>query len=425
MSRFPLLGNASIYTLSNLANAAIPFVLLPVLTRYLDPASYGLVAMFQVLTGLSAPFVGLNVHGAIARQFYRSEVDHPSYVGTALGLLALSSVGLGIVLGFVGAGIESLFAFPRHTLWAVWVFITGQFLILTTLTLWQVRQRPIPYALFSLTKSVADAVLSLIFVVSLDWGWQGRVAGQSIAVVLVALLGVAIIVRVGFVRFRFVPDMARNALRFGAPLIPHAFGAWAIQMTDRVLLTRMVGLEPTGVYLAGLQISLVLLVVQDAFNKAWIPHLFGVLERGSAAELRKVVRFTYAYGGTLIAVAVALGLLAPTLIALLLPKTYAEAGIFVVWLALAHAFNGIYKMVAGYVFYAERTEVLTVITFATALINVAVSYLLIRTVGPLGAALGTAVAWLIAFLLTWWLANRLHPMPWRSALEVAGPPEVR
>ena len=38
-----------IYLVSNVLNAAIPFALLPVLTRVLDPSEYGQVAMFQTL----------------------------------------------------------------------------------------------------------------------------------------------------------------------------------------------------------------------------------------------------------------------------------------------------------------------------------------------------------------------------------------
>ena len=41
-----LVGNAAIYTLANVTNSAIPFLLLPVLTRVLSPEEYGLVTIF-------------------------------------------------------------------------------------------------------------------------------------------------------------------------------------------------------------------------------------------------------------------------------------------------------------------------------------------------------------------------------------------
>src|SRR5690606_34839927 len=65
-----LASGASIYLLSNILNAALPFALLPILTRYLGPAQYGEVAMFQTFLATLAAFTGLSVQGAAARKYY-------------------------------------------------------------------------------------------------------------------------------------------------------------------------------------------------------------------------------------------------------------------------------------------------------------------------------------------------------------------
>jgi O-antigen/teichoic acid export membrane protein len=65
-----LIRSAGIYTITSALNAAIPFLLMPVLTRYLSPADYGMVSMYGVLISFVTPFVGFNVEGAIARQYY-------------------------------------------------------------------------------------------------------------------------------------------------------------------------------------------------------------------------------------------------------------------------------------------------------------------------------------------------------------------
>ena len=61
-----LFQSAFIYTLTRAINSAIPFFLMPVLTRYLTPVDYGIVAMFGVLLSFVASFTGLSIHGAIA-----------------------------------------------------------------------------------------------------------------------------------------------------------------------------------------------------------------------------------------------------------------------------------------------------------------------------------------------------------------------
>ena len=66
-----LFKTASVYTISNILNALIPFFLIPVLTRYLTPVDYGITSMMQVMIGFLTPFVGLNLHGAIAVKYYK------------------------------------------------------------------------------------------------------------------------------------------------------------------------------------------------------------------------------------------------------------------------------------------------------------------------------------------------------------------
>ncbi|HIH5998879.1 TPA: lipopolysaccharide biosynthesis protein, partial [Proteus mirabilis] len=61
---------ASIYVLSNIINAAIPFLLLPVITKYLSQEEYGQAAMFQSLVLGLAAFVGLNIQGFSIRKYF-------------------------------------------------------------------------------------------------------------------------------------------------------------------------------------------------------------------------------------------------------------------------------------------------------------------------------------------------------------------
>lgn len=64
------MSGSAVYLFSNILNAAIPFALLPILTRYLSPAEYGEVAMFNTLLGALGAFVGLNVVGAAGRKYF-------------------------------------------------------------------------------------------------------------------------------------------------------------------------------------------------------------------------------------------------------------------------------------------------------------------------------------------------------------------
>src|SRR5690606_3898146 len=80
------------YSVTNALSAAIPFFLLPVLTRVLTPVEYGLVAMFTIMVGVFRGVTGLNVHGAVGITYFKREgVDFGRYVSTCLLILAIST----------------------------------------------------------------------------------------------------------------------------------------------------------------------------------------------------------------------------------------------------------------------------------------------------------------------------------------------
>ena len=76
-----LFKTARVYIVSNIVNQSIPFLLIPLLTRYLTPIEYGMVATYQVLVGFVTPITGLSVHGAITRIYYDRTKELSKYVG--------------------------------------------------------------------------------------------------------------------------------------------------------------------------------------------------------------------------------------------------------------------------------------------------------------------------------------------------------
>ena len=58
---------SSIYLITNILNSAIPFALLPILTRAMSPEEYGQIAIFQTVISAMAAFIGLSVWGCATK----------------------------------------------------------------------------------------------------------------------------------------------------------------------------------------------------------------------------------------------------------------------------------------------------------------------------------------------------------------------
>ena len=143
LKSFSLLKTASVYTMSNILNALIPFFLMPVLTRYLTPVDYGITSMMQVMIGFLNHFVGLNLHGAIAVKYYKKdEIDFPKYVSSCFIILCGSSLCMIMIFIYFSQQISELTSFPLDWIWSILLICFGQFLINIVLTILQVSVRP-------------------------------------------------------------------------------------------------------------------------------------------------------------------------------------------------------------------------------------------------------------------------------------------
>ena len=263
--------------------------------------------------------------------------------------------------------------------------------------------------------AVTNVGLSLLFVLSLGLGWEGRVLGQVGALALFAALGILALWSASDLGWPARADHAREALAFGLPLVPHGLAAAAAVVADRFLITTMLSIEQTGLYTAALQISMVLALAVQAFNRAYQPWLFAGLQQGSASFRRRAVQGSYVYFFFLAAAAAMVGLAAPSIVRVVLGEGFQSAATFIPFLTFGVAFGGMYNVVANYLILSRRTAWLSLAGIVSGVVNIAGSILLIRHNGALGAAQAFMLAQLTIFLLTWWLAGKAYAMPWRSA----------
>lgn len=408
-----LLKNTGIYTITNILNTAIPFLMLPILTRYLTPENYGTLSMFSLLVAFTSPFVGVNVNGAIARQYYnQEEVDIWEFVGNCVFILIASVCAVSVVFFVSASFIANYFAIPSQMLCIVLIFTMGQFINNILLNLFQVQKMALYYSLFNIFLTLLNMGLSILFVVILKFSWQGRVLGQVSAVILFSLITITFLIRNRWVKFSINKDYLRIALLFGLPLIPHAMSGSIISMTDRLFITNMVGLDSTGVYTVGDQIGSLINILASSFNIAYVPWLYERLKKNEFNTKVKIVQFTYLYFILIMVASVFLGIIAPYILNTYLGKEFNDSSVYVLWIAIGYAFNGMYLMVVNYIFYAEKTKLLAMVTFITALLNIVLNYFFIKIYGAIGAAQATTITFFVKFLIVWILSNRVLKMPW-------------
>jgi O-antigen/teichoic acid export membrane protein len=412
-----LFGHAAIYTLSNFAVAGVPFLLLPVLTRVLDPAAYGVVAMFSMVVAFISIFVGLNVHGAISvRYLDNSKFDIPTYVSSSLALLAISSILMLIFISIAGGILSDLTAIPVKWLYIAVLVAFLQFIVQVLLALWQASKKPVRYGTMRLSNALLDGGGSIALVVVLSLSWQGRIAGMLAAWMCVAIVAAYYLIREGWLAKSVDTAYVKDALSYGVPLIPHAVGGVMLGMADRFMVNTILDVSSTGIYVVAVQLGLILGMLADSFNKAFAPWLMEKLASISPETQSRIVRFTYAYFLAIFFLAILGGIIVRLLLPLLVGPEFQSAGDILIYILIGNAFMGMYYMVTNYIFFSRRTGLLSTLTMSVGALTVLSSWFLIKAYGLTGAAIGFMLGQAGLFLGAWLLSNLCVPMPWFRAL---------
>lgn len=413
-----LFKSGGIYTVASIIEKAIPFLLIPVLTRYLSTEDYGVVSMFTVLIGLALPLIGYNGHSAVLRNYFKDDIDIPTYIGNILYILFASSLIAGIGVYFFSDVIASYSKFPKDWLWVVLLVAIGQFAVNIILVNWQAQDRAMKYGVFKILLTLLNLGLAILLIVGMGYGWEGRVIGKMVAITLFGAGALVILWQNQLIRFEIVYEYIKHALSYGVPLIPHVLSGFMITMIDRVFITNMVGISETGIYTVGYQIGMIIGVLAGSFNKAWTPWLFEKLNEGAQETKKKIVRFTYGYFLIIIGLALILSFLAPWFMEFFVGEAFFSATSYIIWVAIGYAFNGMYMMVTNYIFYKEKTQILAWMTFIAAGFNILLNYFLIGVFGAIGAAQATSITYLMLFITVWILSASIYPMPWFKAIKM-------
>ncbi|MBQ0764457.1 lipopolysaccharide biosynthesis protein [Marinobacter psychrophilus] len=415
IKRSSLASGAGTYILASMVNASIPLLLLPVLTRYLEPAEYGEVAVFHVWVALIGALCGLSVHGAATRKYY--DYDEPDqkigeFVSACVTLLVLSSAVFFILLLPFSGWISEAIGLTKSWLLTGVLFAFCNFLVQLRLGQWQVRKQSRRFGAFQIFMSLLNMLLSLLLVVVFALGVSGRLAGYTASVVLFGIAALLLLRRDGLLKLTWRPDLMKEALSFGVPLIPHIVGAFLLLTIDRAVISTQLGLDAAGYYMVAAQMAMVMGLMLDSINKAYVPWLYERLKRNEMDEKNFIVRLTYGYSVFLLLVAVLGFFIGGPILVFIAGENYQPAASVIGWLILAKSFHGMYYTVSSYIFFAKRTGVIAKITISTGLLNIFLLFMMTSHYGLIGAAWAMCISMLVQWLVTWRAASVLVHMPW-------------
>ncbi len=411
--RAKLFGDTIIYSLANVLAGLMPFLLIPLLTNKLTADEYGKAAMFSTLLSFFSVFVGLNLHGSVLLKFTNEKFKKRSeYVTSIFTLLAISTL---ILFLFVVANKDYITALTTLDFRWILVGLLGAFfgsIFQVYLSICQANNNSWQFGCMRVLQSILDGLCTVILVYVLSYSWEGRIYGIVFGLIAASIVSVYFIWRNGLLSNEPKIVHQVDALRFGLPLIPHSVGGLLLNYVDRLLVTNMLDVRETGIYLVAVQFGMLLGIFLDSFNKAYYPWLMKKLIDVSEKEKRSLVIYSYTYFFLVITCAVILAIIGNLLIPLIVGEEYYSAVSLVIYTLIGNAFTGMYYMVANFIFFSKRTELLSLLTISIGISSTIISITLINIYGVIGAALGFAIGQCLLFIGAWYCSYIAIKMPW-------------
>ena len=273
-----LAENSAFYAIANSIEALAPFLLATILTRHLSPSEFGVWVLFVALVTFLRPLVNLTLQDALRMHFYEmDDSERARFVWSSACLATLCTSLLTFLILVFAQPLSAFVSFPAQWLITIPIaaFLYATFYFLLAYNQFAHRRGRF-FRLHVIQTSASMAIIS-IFVI-LDWSWHGVVIGKILGLSVGCIMGAYWVIRdldlSAVIRSR--PELARLA-KFGIMYLPTGMGLVAMPLTDRLIVTRLLGLADNGLYgVAALFGAAVFVGINGALH-AWMPWLFRTL----------------------------------------------------------------------------------------------------------------------------------------------------
>lgn len=386
----PVPAKASIwYTICNIMQKGISFLVIPIYTRLLTAGEYGQYSVFQSWRDILIIFATLNLYcGVFTKAMVEYENDRKRYTSCMQGLSTLITI---VTYGIYVIGqsyLNRLFEMKFSIMTLLFVY----YLVYPAFSFWSVKQRVeyryIKLIIVTIATSIITPVISIALLNLTDMREDAVIVGY-----LIVQIGVGLY----FYIYQFIIGKCfcdkkywTQAIKFNIPLIPHYLSLIVLGQADRIMIRNLCGSDKAGIYNLAYQVSMVMIIVIGAINNSLVPWTYEKLKEKKYTKINQVGRSICFMVATM---TVGVMIIAPEVIRLLGTKEYYEAVWIIPSVAISVFFTFCYGLFSTVEFYYDATQYVMIASVVGAFLNVILNAICIPVWGYIAAGYTTAICY--------------------------------
>ena len=389
-----LAKNTIIIFLGKVCTQLISFLLLPLYTSYLITEEYGFVDLVTTYVTLIVPIITMELEMSVFRYLVdcRKDKDEKKRVFSNNFIILLASLGIFIVLYLI---VSCFWKFDYRYLILFDIVIctfSGNFL--------QIARgvgRTIDYAISCIITGVSTILLNILLIVVFKLGAFGMITSMAVANGLGA---VYLFIRLKMWQYIDFKKKDKNLIKamykYSIPLVPNGISWWIVNVSDRTIITAILGAAANGIYAVSNKFPTILSSLLGIFNLSWSESAALHINSPDRDEFFSDVCNTM----TKLFTCLGVGMIAvmPFVFPLLVNHSYDEAFYYIPILVLGSVFNVVICLYSAVYIAKKMTKQVAMTSIIGAVINLVVNLVLIRYIGLFAAALSTAISYFVMMM---------------------------
>jgi O-antigen/teichoic acid export membrane protein len=395
-----LLSHAVIYGLAAQVPRVAGILALPIITKYLTPADYGVAGVVTAYVSAISILQSLGLSLVKVNSFARHGTRYKWVWRQLHGFLLLWGIFFTVILG----GVLYL-GIPEEASAHKWEIIALQcvpaLLFLSTEfqagLFYQMSQQPLPIALRSFVVGATVVALNIFTIAYLRLGYMGWFYANFFG----SLLGFLIYGYKLYLQeklwpiFRFKWHRIKSSLRIALPMVPHHFSFFLLDTSDRMVMDVLrVPVARIGFYNIASSFGLYFTAASGAIVQAAAPYYMKFYakpnDREGAVQARNM---TFALQALFLFVTFMLCLWLKQIFAFLIRNDALQSAYpLAIIILMGYNFRPMYLGAVNQLVYRERTKVLWKVSLVAGIANVVLNLILVPIYGIEAAALTTFAA---------------------------------
>lgn len=349
-------------------------------------------------------FSGLTLHASIKNAYYDKKDDYDCYVKNCVYVDFFNS----IIIAFI-ANIICLFwsdlidlSFFEINLLTLAGFCGAVTSIYGSKLIMEYKAGG--YALMSFISVITGITLSLVFIFtifSVDH-YMGRIVGLVIGELAAAIYALINIFKGGL--SPLMPSYWKYGLKISLPIIPHGLSQIILSSANRIMIKYLYNATLAGIFSFTYTVSMVPQVLFQSVTSVWEPWFF---ERMSENNTEQIRRKSTLFCLLISFVFVMMSCITPEIVKIMATEEYLEAIDISIIVLLGCYFATLYNIPCEVEYFHKKTKHIATSTFACAVINVILNFVLMKVFSYKIAAYTTLFAYLLYFLFHMYMSYRI------------------